>query len=152
MKQSSFQLIRYLVPQVSCAANPKYDQNKPIEGGFELFAVNVVLSRQTAPIDNFPGSPWSIEMSITQEIREGINFPYKFNITVLGFFTCLQPFQSPLQEEGFVKTNGSSMLYGIAREIIRSLTASGPWFGLLLPTLSFAEKENTPATPGTVGS
>jgi preprotein translocase subunit SecB len=38
-----------------------------------------------------------------------------------------------------VKTNGTSILYGAAREIIREMTARGGYRPILIPTASFAE-------------
>jgi preprotein translocase subunit SecB len=38
-----------------------------------------------------------------------------------------------------VKTNGTSILYGAAREIIKDMTARGGYRPILIPTASFAE-------------
>ena len=46
-------------------------------------------------------------------------------------------------ETRFVQVNGSSMLYGMAREHIRSLTAAGPWGAIILPTMSFYDNKET---------
>jgi hypothetical protein len=82
-------------------------------------------------------------MKVSQKLTEGQNFPYKFDLTILGFFVCRDGVPPEAGEQRFVRVNGSSMLYGIAREIIRSTTAMGPWGFILLPTISFYEKDPT---------
>ena len=89
-------------------------------------------------------------MTISQKLKEGQNFPYKFDLSLIGFFACNDGFSSPADEEHFVRVNGSSMLYGAARELVRSLTARGPWGELFLPSISFYDKATKPieeATP-----
>jgi preprotein translocase subunit SecB len=52
--------------------------------------------------------------------------------------------------ERLVRTNGTSMLFGLLREVIRDTTARGPYTGVILPSTSFyqSEKESDPgATP-----
>ncbi len=43
-----------------------------------------------------------------------------------------------------IKINGPSMLYGIAREVIRGVTARGPYFPILLPSATFFEPAPQP--------
>ena len=42
-----------------------------------------------------------------------------------------------------VETNATSVLYGTAREMLRSVMTTGPYPPLLLPTGSFYEPKNT---------
>ena len=65
-------------------------------------------------------------------------------MALVGFFGCRDGFPSPEDEEQFVRVNGSSMLYGAAREIVRSLTSRGPWGELMLPGISFYDKGAKP--------
>jgi len=44
-----------------------------------------------------------------------------------------------------VRTNGPSMLYGVAREMARDLTARGPFPPQVLPSVSFIP--DAPAAP-----
>ena|SRR5579872_2914565 len=141
MKHSPLQLLRYLVPEASCSANAKFDPEKGLEGGTEQLSVTAVVSQQKAP-DNFVGHSWTVEMTIFQKLKEGQNFPYKFEITLIGFFACGNGLPPAAEEERFVRVNGSSMLYGAAREIVRSLTARGPWGELFLPAISFYDQDS----------
>lgn len=139
MKNSPLQLIRYVVPEASCTATPTFDPKKPIEGRMiDQFSVSVTVTKQNAP-EKFPGRSWSVEMSVSQTLKEGQNFPYQFKVSLVGFFACPPNPPPDFDEERFVRVNGSSMLYGAAREIIRSLTARGPWKELFIPGISFYE-------------
>jgi preprotein translocase subunit SecB len=42
-----------------------------------------------------------------------------------------------------LEVNGASMLYGAAREIVRAMTARGPYFQTVLPSVSFYPKKET---------
>jgi preprotein translocase subunit SecB len=141
MKPSPLQLVRYLVTDIACTANPKFIADKALEGSFEQYSVDVKVNalEQTK---EYPGHPWSVEMSITQKIKEGQNFPYEFRISLVGMFACHEGALTPEKEPQFVKVNGNSMLYGIAREHIRALTAAGPWGAIIIPTMSFYEKNS----------
>lgn len=141
MKHSPLQLLRYVVPDVSCSANPTFDSTKPLEGGTDQLSVNAILNQQNPP-ENFPGHSWTVEMTISQKLKEGQNFPYKFELTLVGFFACRDGLPPKAEEDRFVRVNGSSMLYGAAREVIRSLTARGPWGELFLPGISFYDKDS----------
>ena len=145
MKQSPLQLLRYVVPEVSCSANSAYDPAKPCDSAGDNFSVNAVVVLQEAP-PNFPGHSWSVEMTISQKLKEGANFPYKFDVALIAFYRCKDGFPTPAAEEKFVRVNGSSMLYGAARELLRSLTCRGPWGEIFLPTLSFYDNHPKPAT------
>lgn len=143
MKHSPLQLLRYIVPEMSCSANPSFDPEKAPEGGAEQLSVNAVVAPQKAP-DDFPGRSWTVEMTISQKLQEGQNIPYKFELTLIGFFACQDGLPPAAEEERFVRVNGNSMLYGAAREVVRSLTARGPWGELFIPALSFYEKDARP--------
>jgi preprotein translocase subunit SecB len=136
MKYSPLQLLRYLVPEVSCSANPSFDPEKDYEAGTEQLSVSAVVTQQQAP-EKFTGHSWSVEMRISQKLKEGQNSPYTFEVALVGFFACGGGLPPAAEEERFVRVNGSSMLYGAAREIIRSLTARGPWGEIFLASASF---------------
>lgn len=143
MKHSPLQLLRYLVPEIACSANPGFAPQKECENAIDQFSVNAVVTQQKAQ-GNFPGHSWLVDMTISQKLKEGQNFPYKFDLSIVGFFACNNGFPSSVDEEHFVRVNGSSMLYGAARELIRSLTARGPWGELILPSISFYDNATKP--------
>ena len=146
MKHSPLQLLRYKVPELSCSSNAAYDPQKPSDGLLDHFSVKVVVTREKTP-DNLPGHSWAAEMRISQKLKEGANFPYRFDLIIIGFFLCKDGVPPDAGEERFVRVNGSSMLYGMAREVIRSTTAMGLWGPLLLPTISFYDKDSNQKEP-----
>jgi preprotein translocase subunit SecB len=143
MKHSPLQLLRYFAPEVSCSANLAFDPAKECDSVLEQLSVGATVAQQQNP-ENAPAHSWSVEMKISQKLKDGQNFPYRFDLTLVGIFTCKDGFRTHEDEEQFVRVNGSSMLYGAAREVIRSLTSRGPWGELLLPTLSFYDKNTKP--------
>jgi preprotein translocase subunit SecB len=140
MKNSPLQLLRYFIPEISFSANPSFDSNKECDTAMEEFSVETAVNRQTAP-KGFPGHSWTIEMKISQGIKEGKNFPYRFKLVILGMFAFLDEALAEEKETQFVRVNGSSILYGAAREVLRSTTALGPWDALIIPGISFYEKQ-----------
>jgi preprotein translocase subunit SecB len=142
MKLSPLQLIRYVVTSIGCTANPKYIPEKEIQGAFEQYSINPKASL-LEPEKNVPGHSWFVELEVNQKKKEGLNFPYEFHISMFGIFTCEGGELDLEKETRFVQVNGSSMLYAMAREHIRSLTAAGPWDPIILPTMSFYDKETS---------
>lgn len=140
MKFSHLQLTRYLVPEISVSANSAFNPGKSVEVDAEQLTVHSVV----APLKDQKGSKdhsWLMEMSVTQCLKEKQNFPYTFKVSLVGVFLCKDGLPPSLEEERFVRTNGSSVLYGAAREILRSITTLGPWGEVLLPSVSFVEDE-----------
>lgn len=149
MKHSPLQLVRYLVTDIACTSNPKFIPEKEMFSAMEQFTVEAKAS-PLEPTKDIPGHPWSVEMIVTQKIQEGQNFPYEFRISMVGIFGCNNTVIKDEKEARFVRVNGSSMLYGIAREQIRTLTAASPWGAILIPTISFydnVEHTSTEAAP-----
>jgi preprotein translocase subunit SecB len=151
MKHSPLQPLRYFVTDISCTAAQGFDPTRPFDPAVTVgLSVNATVTRQTPP-EGFLGHSWSVEMSIVQTLKEGQNFPYMFKVALVGFFACRDGFATPADEEPFVRVNGSSMLYGAAREVIRSLTSRGPWGELFIPGISFydnkAKTQTEPAEP-----
>jgi preprotein translocase subunit SecB len=143
MKHSPLQLVRYLVTDVACTADPKFDPQKEIVGAMEQFSIESKASPFENP-KNDPAHPWSVELTVSQKVKEGQNIPYEFRIALVGVFACRNEAPVDERETRFVRVNGSSMLYGIAREHIRALTAAGPWGAIILPTMSFYDNKELP--------
>jgi len=150
MKHSPLQLMRYLLTDIACTANPKFDPEKEMVGAMEEYLIEA-KANPLPPAGDIPGHPWSVEMAVSQKIKEGQNIPYEFHIAMVGMFAFHNGAPADEKETQFVKVNGSSMLYGMAREHIRALTAAGPWGAVILPTMSFydnkepSKKEEAPA-------
>jgi preprotein translocase subunit SecB len=136
MKHSPLQLVRYLVTDIACTSNPKFNPKKEMVGTMEQYSVEFKAS-PLEPSKEVPGHPWSVELVVSQKIQDGQNFPYEFRIAMVGIFGCNNAAKVDEEEIRFVRVNGTSMLYGIAREQIRALTAASPWGAIIIPTISF---------------
>jgi len=151
MKNSPLQLLRYVVPEFSCSANQKFDPEKQCDNISEQFSVAANVLKQNPP-EGFPIHSWVVEMRISQQLKEGQNFPYKYELVLVGFFACKEDSPPDFDEERFVRINGSSILYGAARELVRSVTTLGPWGEVFMPTVSFYDnppnqKAEAPPSP-----
>ena len=136
MKKSQLQLVRYMVSDISCTTNPAYSPDAALEHCADQFDVRTSISRFDESEDPLV-HPWSVEMTVTQQVGPKQNFPYSFKLALLGLFEVRPTDHGPRDEELFVKVNACSVLYGAARELIRSITAVGSWGDLILPTVSF---------------
>lgn len=146
MKKSPLQLVRYMVSDISCTTNPGYSPEAELEHRADQFDVRTNVSRFDESEDPLV-HPWSVEMTITQQVGPKQNFPYSFKLSLLGLFECRPTEHGPRDEGMFVKVNGCSILYGAARELIRSITAVGSWGDLILPTVSFYDPKPVASEP-----
>jgi preprotein translocase subunit SecB len=62
-----------------------------------------------------------------------------------GWFT-LTPDIPADQSERFVSINGTAILYGLAREQLRSAMSAGPFVPIMLPSVTFAPAATTGPT------
>lgn len=135
MKLSPLQLVRYLVPEVLCIANADYDPDEPKHFGSGSLQVSGGIKQMESDQTN-KFTSWSVELETQLEPGDDTNVPYKLSVKIVGLFRCSSA-SADMPAEVFVKANGSSILYGTVREMVRSLTGVGPWGALMLPTLSF---------------
>ncbi len=77
-----------------------------------------------------------IEFSVRSNLPSDSQYPYDFHIKMIGFFRQSVT-GTPNADSSFVRTNGLSILFSIAREIISNTTSQGPYPGVLLPVVSF---------------
>lgn len=75
-------------------------------------------------------------LDIEHQSIEEANSPYTFHLRLVGFFNWIPDIVVKDPEKAF-KVNGPSILYGIAREIVRTETARGPFPSVTLPSASF---------------
>jgi preprotein translocase subunit SecB len=90
---------------------------------------------------------WQVILTVSQQPAPERNFPYEFLVTIIGYCHCLVEGITDKEKEELVRVNGSSMLYGVVREIIRENTARGPWQPILLPTISFFQPKEATEAP-----
>ena len=129
-----FHLRRYFVIQSSFKANREFESNRLEEIGLDVDATMYQSKKQK--------NVWNI--TITIKTKDGTNpetCPYLFEVTLFGVFVCPQYLKMSKDERvNFKKlfyVNGCSVLYSTARELIRGMTASGPYRPCILPTFRF---------------
>lgn len=124
------------MPDLSCSANAQYDPEKPRAFGDSL-QVDSSISRLDDD-ESLAYSSWSVQLAVHLESAKGTNVPYDISVQLVGLFQCSSA-PADMPPKSFVEINGSSILYGQAREVIRNVTCIGPWGALMLPTLSFTK-------------
>ncbi|MGA8659628.1 MAG: protein-export chaperone SecB [Chthoniobacterales bacterium] len=142
MKKSPLELVHYFVTDVGISANKDFDPEKEVKLDLaDLNCVNKVRSVEGKDLT------WRISLRVQQETSTEKNSPYNFWIRVNGLFK-LNPTFPKEKAERFVTTNGTAILYAVAREALRSVMANGPYLPLLLPSVSFLtdEKPEAPRT------
>jgi len=83
-----------------------------------------------------------IRLSVTIDNKEGKKIPYDLDIGVLGVFNVL-PSLPIERREDLVTVNGASILYGVIREMVLSLTSRFSPGALTLPGMNF--EDNAPS-------
>lgn len=82
-------------------------------------------------------SRWKFHLQMKSDVPEDSNYPYDFALEIVGFFKVF--FADPLgKDEILIRTNATTLLYTTAREVMASATSRGPYPGVLLPAVSFA--------------
>jgi preprotein translocase subunit SecB len=138
----------YCVTELALTANP---QHQPREKVSLDFADLTIEASAEAVTPKEGASFWRVALRVCQNVGPDKNSPYNFAIALLGTFDVHPEFPAERAKQ-LVETNGSSILYGAARQILRDAMSSGPYRSLLLPTASFVEppgqaKANTVAEP-----
>ena len=139
MKLSPLQLGYYRVVELSVASRMEIDRDQPVSA--------VICSEMKASLelhhdvedDSAATTSWTTSLRLEFTPPEGDNSPYEFRVGLFGFFRCAKNLPPGLDAEKMVGINGTSVLYGIARELIQSLTEKALWGSLTLPTMSFTD-------------
>ncbi|HVU34299.1 MAG TPA: protein-export chaperone SecB [Opitutaceae bacterium] len=131
MNLSAIQLEGYALIEMAYRANQDYRPGSPTMYAEEEMAANVTLERD--PKDS---SRWTMTMKFQLQPRTASNGPYHVALQLAGVFATAPDFTPP-DIETLVRVNGASVLYGVAREIVRQVTSAGPYPGMLIPTVNF---------------
>lgn len=120
----------YFVSELKLSANNRYDPEQPSN----LTLDDLEVENAIAPMGE--DNAWLIVVSVEQKGAAAKNAPYDFAITVMGYFDIVEGVTQQRADQ-LLLINGSGILYGAAREILRDVTSKGPYQQLLLPTISF---------------
>lgn len=132
----------YFVTEMNLSANDGYDPEKDSDLDISDIQVESNIAKVTPD-----GDQWAVALSVEQNVPAEKNAPYNFVVRLVGLFTMVEGLTAERVEQ-LLLTNGSSILFSAAREILRDMTAKGPYSPLLLPTLSFfpmPKEEKAPA-------
>lgn len=77
---------------------------------------------------------WIVTLKVQQLAAD--NLPYSFSVEIVGHFS-VHPGLTDERRQKLLSQNGSAILLGCAREVIRSVTSMGPHMPLILPSCSF---------------
>lgn len=140
---SPLQLDRYFLKELHFALNPGFDEGIPVpRSKIEVPSVNIgVMS-----MDRNPNNPrqWKFELLVDLLDPDKGKFPYKVQVTMVGFFTVSERYPAE-RVERLAKTNGPSLLYSSAREIIAFATGCSPFPQLTIPVVTFIQPEKAVA-------
>jgi len=126
-------LEEYFFPVVQVVADPSAEEE---DQGFK-YKAEVSLSH------NEEEDLYQVAVEISS-IPEGKDQKqhYTINLVVIGLFRVASDFPNIGK---LLYVNGSSILYGAAREFLITITSRGPWEALRLPTHSFLEQYESEA-------
>ena len=131
MKAAPIILTEYFVTDMHISANIKFDPKQESPVLFKDFQVEFGATPE--PKDQ---RAWQLNLKIQLQPAAEANVPYRVLLDMVGFVKVHPDVKDDFIER-LVTTNGASMLFGAAREIIRDATARGPWAQLFIPSTSF---------------
>lgn len=129
----------YKVVELSVASRMNIDQNQPTSEAICSEMKASLELHHDAEDDSAATTAWTTSLLLEFTPPDGDNSPYEFRVGLFGAFRCAKNLPPGLDAEKMVGINGTSVLYGIARELIQSLTEKAFWGGLTLPTMSFTD-------------
>jgi preprotein translocase subunit SecB len=142
MKLAPLQLTDYFVHSIRVEALVDYDPDKKQD----LDLANLQVTENCFPSNGNHPNRFAIDLLIKQDALEGHNLPYAYELHMVGFIEAHPDFPKDKLQRA-VETNGPSMLFGAAREILRAATGRGPYGPVLIPSTTFFKANNpTPDT------
>jgi preprotein translocase subunit SecB len=139
MKLSPLQLGYYRVTKCSVTSRPEYDPEQE-ESDAILDQIDAILSVEHLPEEDTEHTmAWFVGLCLEFSPAAEDNAPYDFQIDLYGCFHCAGELPPGMDAEQLVGINGSSILYGIARELVQSITEKSMWGALTLPSMSFTD-------------
>lgn len=123
--------VSYFVTDLSVTANREYQPEQAPNLNWDDIDIDTHLAPPSADVNH-----WQVTLKITQNVPVEKNAPYNYSLTLVGLFEARKG-GAASDAEKLVRINGSSVLYSVAREILRGAMAKGPFMPIMLPTVSF---------------
>lgn len=122
MRLSPLQLANYRLLDIKVTARSGIDPSlENLETLFDEIHASLDLAREEER-DTEDASCWSVFLALRFEARPEDHAPYNFHVVLLADFFCAKQLPESLDQETMVGVNGTSITYGIARELILNLT------------------------------
>ena len=137
MKLSPLQLEHYFVVESHVTASREFKAAEPPY----VRAEDIVVVPEIKPTEQ--DRRWEVTLRIQFTPGPEVNTPYFFTLELVGFFGADETYPAERLER-LVATNRPTILFGIAREVVRNLTGHGPHPPMILPTASFVPERPTP--------
>lgn len=132
MNLAPLQLLDYFVHSLNVEALGTYDPEKQQELDLESLEVK----ESCFPVGEEHPNRFAVDLLIKQPAVDGKNLPYAYELHMLGFVDAHPDFPKENLQR-MVEINGPSMLFGSAREILRTATGRGPYGPVMIPSTSF---------------
>jgi preprotein translocase subunit SecB len=132
MNLAPLQLLDYFVHALHVEALGTYNPEKQQELDLESLEVK----ESCYPVGEENPNRFAVDLLIKQPAAEGKNLPYTYELHMLGFVEAHPGFPKENLQR-MVEINGPSMLFGSAREILRTATGRGPYGPVMIPSASF---------------
>jgi preprotein translocase subunit SecB len=128
MQPSVLQLERSFFRRIEISASPTASAVPP-----KLIEADVSSGRAAE-------NPLRYQVTLVIRILDGTEKEsgYKGEVEVIGFFTISDSIPDKDRDQ-IVSVHGSTLLFGMAREMICNITARGPWPMFVLPTVTFQD-------------
>jgi preprotein translocase subunit SecB len=141
MKEAAVGLLDYFATDLALTTNRTFKREAQVEFKESEYVVEVSV----APSEGAEQKDrrWQVTLEVRHQPGPETNFPYSYRVVLVGQFTVAT--WAATEEERTVRIHGASVLYGMAREIVRVLTGRGPYRPVLIPTVSFYEQKADPA-------
>ena len=141
MQLSRLSLKNYVVTNLSFrAADPQFSSPEEADAFLRESTANITTKVELSRGSSASGevSIWKVSLHVSCVPAPGTKFgPYTVELELVGFFELPKDFDADKAPQ-FVSANGASALYGVARELIVTITGKGPYPPVLLPLATFA--------------
>jgi preprotein translocase subunit SecB len=142
MKLSPLQLEGYALLDLAYRANQEHKPGAPIE-----YIESDIVVATTCVRDPNDAYRWTPTLSLRFQPRPAANAPYYISLQLAGVLR-VSPELEATDPELLIKVNSASLLFGVAREVVRQVTSVGPFPPLLIPSVTF-RPDNAAATGST---
>ena len=144
MQLSPLQLLEYTFDGVSVSPIEGYQPDPAFAPGLVFFPGKLAMSADTGLAlldDQEKYSDFGVKLTLRVGPREDAQAPYNIQVSVRGVVRMHLVQATGQAEERRVRAlvNGASLLYGVVREMVSTITSRSTHGTLLLPSLNFQD-------------